>query len=129
MNYKCAIVGLGRIGCGFDDDPSRKSIITHAGSYIVNKKAQLVSLCDVDESKLSKYGKKYNVRSLYTDYKKMLSSEKLDCLSVCTLNDSHLEIVEEASKYYLKGIFLEKPISNNLENASKIIKQIGRAHV
>ena len=43
-------------------------------------------------------------------------------MSICTHADSHLELVREASKFNLKGIFLEKPISNTLENARKIIE-------
>lgn len=122
MIFNCGIVGLGRIGCGFDDNPEKKSINTHAGAYTVTKNAKLTTLCDIDESKLVKYGKKYGVTSLYTDYKEMLNRQELDCLSICTLSDSHLEIVEEAVKHNLKGIFLEKPISNSLEDASRIIR-------
>jgi predicted dehydrogenase len=36
--------------------------------------------------------------------------------------DSHLEIIKEACKYKIKGIFLEKPISDTLENAAEIIR-------
>lgn len=122
MEFRCGLVGLGRIGCGFDDDSNKKSINTHAGAYFSNKKARLVALCDIDKKKLSKYGTKYNVLGLYTDYKKMFKNEQLDCVSICTLADSHLQIVEEAAKHKVKGIFLEKPISDTLENASSIIK-------
>ena len=70
MKIRCGVIGLGRIGCGFDDDPNKKSISTHASAYHFNKNANLVTLCDIDQDKLSKYGKKYNVIKLYSDYKK-----------------------------------------------------------
>ena len=117
---RCAIIGCGRIGCGFDDI-KRDTILTHAGSYFSNPKTKLVALCDIDSTKLEKYGKKYDVTSLYTNSIEMLKNEKLDCLSICTLVDSHLQLVKEASNYNIKAIFLEKPISSTLDDAKKII--------
>lgn len=122
MELRCGIVGLGRIGCGFDDSPNKKSINTHAGAYSVHKNTKLVSLCDIDQNKLSKYGNKYNVTELFSDHKEMFQRSELDCVSICTLADSHLEIVKEAAKNGIRGIFLEKPISNSLTDAAKIIE-------
>lgn len=120
MVFRCGIIGLGRIGCGFGDNLIKKQINTHAGTYLYNKRTDLVALCDVNKQKLSKYGKKYGIKKLYSDYKVMLKNEKLDCVSICTSSDSHHQIVKIAAKY-VKGIFLEKPISNSLINAHKII--------
>ncbi len=122
MKFNCGIIGLGRIGCGFDDIPNKKSINSHAGAYNANSKANLVSLCDIDINKLKKYGKKYNISSLYSNFQEMFKNEQLDCVSICTLADSHLQIVKEAAKYNIKGIFLEKPISVSLKDAAEIIK-------
>lgn len=120
MKIRCAVIGCGRIGCGFDDDS--KVIRTHAGSYFTNPKTSLVSLCDVDTSKLDKYGKKYGVTSLYTDSLQMFNNENIDCVSICTLVDTHLEMVKQAAENHVKAIFLEKPISNSLTNSKKIIE-------
>jgi len=117
---RCAIIGCGRIGCGFDDI-DHGMILTHAGSYYNNTKTELVAFCDIDPIKLEKYGKKYGVTSLYTNSIELFKNEKLDCLSICTLVDSHLQLVKEASNYSIKGIFLEKPISPTLNDAKKII--------
>lgn len=122
MEFRCAIIGLGRIGCGFDDDPNKKTISTHAGAYSANKRTIIACLSDINNLKLKKYGEKYNVSSLYLDYHEMFSKEKLDCISICTLADSHLEIVREAAIHGVKGIFLEKPISDSLDSASQIIR-------
>jgi len=122
MKFNCGIIGLGRIGCGFDDNKKSKTINTHAGAYSNNKNTDLSSLCDVDESKLSRYGKKYNVKSRYNDFEKMLSEEDLDCVSICTHAESHLDIVKSAAKNGVKGIFLEKPMSDSLKSAREIIK-------
>jgi predicted dehydrogenase len=122
MEFRCGLVGLGRIGCGFDDNPMKRTVNTHAGAYTTNKKTKLVALCDIDKSKLEKYGKKYHVLGLYKDYHEMFEKEKLDCVSICTLADTHLKIVKEAAIYGIKGIFLEKPMSDTLESAAEIIR-------
>ena len=120
MKLRSGIIGLGRIGAGFDDNIT-KSINTHAGAHYKSQNIELVALCDVDKQKLKKYGKKYEVSSLYTNFQKMLQNEHLDVVSICTHADSHLKFVKEAIKYNVKGIYLEKPISNSLSNALKII--------
>lgn len=120
MKYNAAVIGCGRIGCGFDDDPSIKVVRTHAGAYHKHQSTTITALCDVDETKLHKYGKKYGISGLYTDYEKMFRKENLDIISICTLVESHYEIVKEAVAHGIKGIFLEKPMANNLKNANKI---------
>lgn len=118
---KCGLIGLGSIGCGFDDKIKNNRIFTHAGAYIKNKKTKLIALCDIDKKKLKKYGKKYHISSLYTDYNDMIEKESIDCISICTLSDTHYKIVKRISDSNVKGIFLEKPISNSLSDAKKII--------
>lgn len=121
MKLNSAVIGLGRIGCGFDDIDDGK-IKTHAGAYFKNPNTKLIAFCDVDNSKLKKYGKKYHVENLFSNYKELFKKTNLDVISISTHADLHLPIIQEASKYNIKGIFLEKPISNNLVDAKKIIK-------
>jgi len=118
---KCAVIGCGRIGCGFDDNQSNL-IKTHAGSYFKNSQTNLVALCDIDKKKLEKYAKKYKISKTYTSTSELFKNEKLDCVSICTLVSTHLKIVEEAANSGVKGIFLEKPISDSINDAKKIIE-------
>ena len=117
---RCAVIGCGRIGCGFDDN-NDKTIRTHAGSYFKNPQTQLIALCDVDKNKLTKYGQKYRVSNLYTNSSDLFKKETIDCISICTLLDTHLQLIKEAAEHGVKGIFVEKPLSNNLNNAKKIL--------
>jgi len=114
------VIGCGRAGCGFDD-LDNKVVRTHAGSYYKNSKSDLIAFCDIDKKKLKKYGRKYHVSGLYTNVVEMLENEELDCISICTLADTHLELIKEISKFKIKGVLIEKPISNSLLNAKKII--------
>ena len=121
MVFNAAVVGCGRIGCGFDDDPLRKNISTHAGAYSNNSKTRLHALCDIDINKLSKYGEKYSVKNLFTNIDELLEKAKPDLISVCTLPDQHEEITIKAVKAGVKGIFCEKPISNSIDGAKRMI--------
>lgn len=121
MVLKAAIVGCGRIGCSFDDDPLRKTISTHAKAYNTTPKTRLFALCDIDKEKLAKYGKKYSVEYLFTNIDDMLEEVKPDLLSICTLPDQHEKITVKAAKAGVKGIFCEKPIASNSAEARHMI--------
>jgi len=97
-------------------------IMTHAGSYYYNPKTDLVALCDIDKTKLKRYGKKYSVSKLFDNPNSLFKNCNLDCVSICTHAESHLKIIQSAANNGIKAIFLEKPISNSLQNANEIIK-------
>ncbi len=122
MSFSAAVVGCGRSGCGFDDDPLRKMINTHAGAYKNNPKTRLVAFCDIDEGKLQKYGKKFSVTNLFTNIDDMLQAVKPDLVSICTLPQQHYDMVSKAAQFGVKGIFCEKPISTNIEDTKKMIE-------
>lgn len=127
--YKAAVIGCGRIGSEFDEDPKRKYVATHAGAYANNKRTKLVSVCDLDGSKLSKCKDRWQVPSVYKDYKSMLENEKIDVLSICTPPSTHWQILKESVKYPLKAIFCEKPISTNLDEAEQMVELCKKNHI
>jgi len=127
--FRAGIVGCGRIGSEVDDDPKRKIVSSHAGAYSAVDGVELVAVSDANEAKLDKCGKKWNVPSLYIDYKEMLRKEDLDILSVCTWNSTHLNIVKEAVKNGVKAIFCEKPIAESLKSAKKIVELCNKNNV
>ena len=65
--YRAAIVGCGRIGCAFDDDPCRGYVSTHAGAYKRTPGVELVALSDIDAARLHKYADKFEVCGRYID--------------------------------------------------------------
>jgi len=127
--YRAAIVGCGRIGCGFDDDPRREHVSTHAGAYVRTPGVELVALSDVDTAKLDRYGDKFQVQGRYLDYKEMLRREALDILSVCTWSPTHRQITEDAVAAGVKAVFCEKPIAESLEAADAMVRCCAHAGV
>src|SRR3989344_296480 len=121
--YRAAIVGLGRMGHLFENDPLIKKPCTHAGTYFyLRNKVKLVAGCDIREDRLNLFKEKWSVKRLYKDYKEMLKEEQIDILSVSTHTQQHKDIVIEAAKSGVKAIFCEKPMALNLSDAEEMIR-------
>lgn len=122
MTLRAGIVGCGRIGCGFDEDPWRRHASTHARAYLRTEGVDLAALCDTDEERLERYGTRFNVMGRYTDYHEMLAREGLDVVSICTPSGSHLEVVRAAAAAGVRGVLCEKPIAESLSAADEMIR-------
>jgi predicted dehydrogenase len=118
--WRAAVIGCGRIGCAFDDDPARTQISTHAGAYRRVPGVELVALADLDQAKLDRYGDKFGVAGRYRDYPEMLRSESPDIVSVCTWSASHEAVVRDAVEAGVKAIFCEKPMADSAEVARRM---------
>lgn len=117
------MIGCGRIGSLFDRDPKRKNVSTHAGAYVNHPKTQLLSVCDIDEKKLQMCAYDWEVKFAYKNYNEMLTHHNIDILSICTLNDTHEAILDTAVNNGVKAIFCEKPISDSIQSAKRMIKK------
>jgi UDP-N-acetyl-2-amino-2-deoxyglucuronate dehydrogenase len=91
----------GIIGCG---------VIApwHAKSVRLAEGADLVAVCDVDESKTAKFAEEYGGQA-FTDYRKMLDEAKLDIVSICTPSGMHAEMAIEAANRGI-NVLSEKPL-------------------
>jgi len=120
--YRAAVIGCGRIGAAFDDDPRRGFVSTHAGAYARTDGVRLVALADLDRQKLDKYGRKFEVPGLYANAVEMLASERPDIVSVCTATATHLDLVKSAAEAGVKAIFCEKPIADTVAAADEMVR-------
>lgn len=107
MVLRAAVIGVGMMGRN------------HARVYAQMENAALVAAADPDATALEPIARTYKVR-VYTDYIEMLDAEKPDLVSIAVPTRLHCEVAVEAMK---KGIhvFLEKPISANLEEGQEIV--------
>lgn len=108
---KVAVVGVNNIGK------------IHCRHYKQNKDVQLMAICDLSKELADAATHEYGVKS-YTDLQTMLESEEIDMVSVATggkENGSHhyepAMIAMEAGK----DVLVEKPISNNIEEAREMV--------
>ncbi|MBI5816307.1 MAG: Gfo/Idh/MocA family oxidoreductase [Nitrospinae bacterium] len=120
--YRVAIIGCGRIASLLEEDPLREKPCTHAGAFHAHPKTKIVAGCDIKPERLKAFGEKWEVTALYGDYRKMLKRERPDIVSVAAWTEFHSEMVVEAVKAGVKGIYCEKPVAANLSQARRMIK-------
>ena len=120
--FKTGIVGCGRIGSLLEEDLLRGKPCTHAGGFSALPSVRLSAGCDIDPKRLQKFGKRWNVTGLYTNYGEMLEKENLDVLCIATWTPLHASMAIQAAKSGVKGIFCEKPIAIDLRQAQKMVR-------
>ena len=101
-----SIVGIGLMG------------LQHIKAISKSKKANLHSIVDISDN-AKKLSNKYKI-PLYNDVSSLLKSNQLDAVIVATPNQLH----EKHTISFLKKkipVLLEKPISDNIKSAKKII--------
>jgi len=108
------MINFGLIGCGRISDSHFKAVETI-------ESAEITCCCDIDISKAEEKKEKYGIKSVYSDYKKMLGSEKLDAVIICTPSGLHSEVGIAAASKKLH-VITEKPMAIDLESADTLIQ-------
>lgn len=80
----------------------------------------LVGIADIDQTRVEEIAKKYGTKA-FTDYNNLLDAG-LDAVSICVPTKMHKDVALAAIQKGVRGILVEKPISDNLSDANDIIK-------
>lgn len=123
---RVAIIGLGNITHGYDDNPnvvSRMKYPTHLSALKQDKRFVIVAGSDPQTKAQQDFGKKVgkNVQ-LYSDYVKMINLEKPELLVVAAPTALHVSICTKAIALGVKIILCEKPIAYKLTDAKKLVQ-------
>ena len=124
--YRAAVVGCGRMGSTIDDEhigmPHYPWPWAHAPAIIEARNVELAAASDVDEGKLEDFGRRWGVKSLYQDYRKMVERESLDLVAVTTGPGERAEVVIGLAEAGVKAIFATKPMCRKLAEADAMIE-------
>lgn len=74
---------------------------------------------------LEKIKMQFGVNRIYEDFQKMLETEKLDMVLVCTENSRHADVVEAAAERGVH-VIMEKPMTATLEQADRIVRAVDK---
>jgi UDP-N-acetylglucosamine 3-dehydrogenase len=87
---------------------------------VFNEMGVLACLCDMNPERAMQWSTKYGCKG-YTELEKMLESEKLDAVTVCTPTTTHFDV---ASKILKKKIntFVEKPMTATSADGAKLVE-------
>ena len=106
---KFAVVGCGSIGK------------RHIAVLDAEKRAELVAICDSDESKCKELSELYGNIPYFTSYQEMLENVEADIINICTPHDMHPNMSIEASN---KGfdVLVEKPMALSTTDCDRMIE-------
>jgi predicted dehydrogenase len=90
--------------------------------------AKVTAACDIDEKKVQDFGAKYGIpkENLYTDFRKMLKRDDLDCIDVCVHNNLHTPVSVAVMKAGFP-CYSEKPMAAAYADA-KILYDAQKAY-
>jgi predicted dehydrogenase len=119
VTYRVGIIGCGRpwksegaSGFGMGH--------THARGYAASPDAQIVALADINLENARAFQAEHGGDQIYSDYKEMLSRERLDIVSICTWPHLHAEMVIAAAEAGAKAIHCEKPMAPTFGEARRM---------
>jgi predicted dehydrogenase len=118
---RAAVIGLGNIGFLLDLDPLRKDIWSHVSAYNKNVQTELSGVVEIDDNKIDVFKRHYGNIQVYKTIKELMANHQIDIASICTPSESHYGILMELVEYPIKGIFCEKPIASNLNEAREMV--------
>jgi predicted dehydrogenase len=121
--YKVLIIGLGKIGMGYDiNNNSTKDILSHSKAFNEHKNFKLIGGVDPDKNKCNLFSLTFGCHS-YTSLDDALANNKPDIFVVSTPTELHYDTINNIlSKFIPTAILCEKPISYSLKEAKKIIQ-------
>ncbi|MBN1795971.1 MAG: Gfo/Idh/MocA family oxidoreductase [Sedimentisphaerales bacterium] len=111
----------GIIGCGI-------AMPHHILGIREVKNVDLVALCDIDKDKLHKKAQQLEVKNTYTDFSRMISSEKLDAVHILTPPKTHSQVTVKVMEQGC-NVLLEKPMAITTIECDEIITAAKRNKV
>lgn len=85
--------------------------------------AELVALCDVDESKVKKVAEELDVKHVYTDVAEMCKNPDIDAISIVSPSALHVEQIAMALEAG-KHVFCDKPLGTTVEQCKQAEKSV-----
>jgi len=104
-----AVIGTGRMGTN------------HVRVLSEHEEVNLTAICDADSASTEKIAGKYNINKQYSDYNKLISSEKLDAVVIATPTTFHYDIAKASINAGI-NTFIEKPMASSVNDCSEIIR-------
>lgn len=86
-----------------------------ARNFLSQEKAQIISICDIDEEALNKAKKNFPKLTMISDPNEVLTSTEIDTVAIVTPVYTHYELAKKALENG-KHIFVEKPLPSYQES-------------
>jgi len=130
MPYTAALIGCGKIGSLFADDPlMRGDVFSHAEAYSVCPDTELIAVADSDEAARKKCAERWTIKQSYSTVAELMENARPDIVSVATPTSTHYSVLVEllTGTNKPKAILAEKPLASTIEDAEQVV-QLAKDH-
>lgn len=128
---KAAIIGCGRMAGTIDDEvrdhPGMLFPYGHAGAYLLAPDVELVAAADPDTARREAFCDRFGIRARFDGYREMLEAIRPDIVSITTPAAGRAEIIVEAARRGVRGIYAEKALACSLAETLAIAEACTRA--
>jgi predicted dehydrogenase len=119
---RAALIGCGRIGSEFADDPRVAGVYTHAGAFAASA-VEFAAVCDVDAARAARCARRWGVAQAFTDVDAMLEQVRPAVVSVCTPDETHAAILRRVlASADVRAILAEKPLAQTTQDADALVR-------
>ncbi len=87
---------------------------------------EVTAVCDVEKHRAQQVADEFGVSHVFSDYRKLLSADVAEAVSVCTPNNTHLPVTLAALKAG-KDVMCEKPLAMNAREARRMVEAAKKA--
>ncbi len=81
---------------------------------------QLMAVCDLNEARAQRFAGSAGIDQVYTDLKKMLEKEELECVHVLTPPADHFGPAKQVLEAGV-GVYIEKPLCANSKDCDELV--------
>src|SRR5262245_55782734 len=116
-------LNIGLIGYGFMGRAHSNGYRKVNNFFNLDYRPVLKAACARDASKLKPFADQWGYESTETDWRKLVDRKDIDCIDICTPNNTHCEIALAAAAAG-KMIVCEKPLAMNGPEALKMVQAV-----
>ena len=93
----------------------------HLPALMSHPNAEIVAICDVDETKAQKAADEFDIKTIYTNLEALLAKEMLDGVMVATYHAAHYPVAKTCLEHGLH-VYIEKPMVLFADQARELVK-------
>ena len=118
--YRGVVIGCGKVGATFEMNSGIPKPASHAAALKACSRTELVALVDPDPAALTVAGEYYGVE-IFADARECLEKLRPSIVIIATPPATHEAMLKLALEFKTPAIICEKPVSDTLESAERMI--------
>lgn len=127
MAHTVVIVGLGRIGMGYDLNKPPEFVLSHARAFAAHDAFRLAGGVDSDGDRRAVFADRFAIAA-FSDVESAMRSCRPDVVVVATPTETHVDVVSRVlAAASPRALLCEKPMGQDVSQAREIVNQCQRA--